>query len=524
MASEIDAHLQNDQLKGVIASDPSATNCLINHNAPEIRPHSPKLASRTPLQEAEVAGPSVEQNGPASLNSKPRNEPQKSDASAENGEANEQTRVYAKRYAMLGMFILLSASNAMQWIEYSIIAHIITEYYKVSYAAVDWTSMIYMLMYMLLIFPGSWFLDKYGLRVSVLIGAFGNCIGAWLKILSTAPDKFWLTFVAQTIVGSSQVFILGIPPRLAAVWFGPKQVSTACAAGVFGNQLGIAIGFILPPWLVHMSTPEAVAFDLSVLFLISAVANTFIFVFIVLFFSESPPIPPSMAQVHAIEQSLDSNFLKSIKQLVMSHNYMLLVVSYGINVGVFYAISTLLSQMVLAYHPNAQEETGTIGLLLVVSGMAGSIACGYILDKFHHYKMTTLTVYMFSFLGMLLFTFTLGWIDIWIVFVIACVLGFFMTGYLPLGFEFAAELTFPIAEGTTSGLLNGSSQIFGVLMTIGMGKVIYAMSIFWCNIMMSGFLLIGAFLTALIKSDLRRQNAHKNVQYTRSETQITASE
>ena len=52
-------------------------------------------------------------------------------------------------------------------------------------------------------------------------------------------DKFWLTFIAQTIVGSSQVFILGIPPRLAAVWFGPEQVSTACAAGVFGNQVHI---------------------------------------------------------------------------------------------------------------------------------------------------------------------------------------------------------------------------------------------------------------------------------------------
>lgn len=46
-----------------------------------------------------------------------------------------------------------------------------------------------------------------------------------------------------------------------------------------------------------------------------------------------------------------------------------------------------------------------------------------------------------------------------------------MTGYLPLGFEFAAELTFPIAEGTTSGLLNGSAQIFGIGMTYGMGKV-----------------------------------------------------
>ena len=36
---------------------------------------------------------------------------------------------------------------------------------------------------------------------------------------------------------------------------------------------------------------------------------------------------------------------------------------------------------------------------------------------------------------------------------------FFMTGYLPIGFEFAAELTFPAAEGTMSGLLNASAQV-----------------------------------------------------------------
>ena len=36
---------------------------------------------------------------------------------------------------------------------------------------------------------------------------------------------------------------------------------------------------------------------------------------------------------------------------------------------------------------------------------------------------------------------------------------FFMTGYLPVGFEFAAELTFPEPEGTSSGLLNASAQV-----------------------------------------------------------------
>lgn len=34
-----------------------------------------------------------------------------------------------------------------------------------------------------------------------------------------------------------QVFILSLPARLAAVWFGLDQVSSACSIGVFGNQV-----------------------------------------------------------------------------------------------------------------------------------------------------------------------------------------------------------------------------------------------------------------------------------------------
>ena len=62
-------------------------------------------------------------------------------------------------------------------------------------------------------------------------------IGAWLKCASVSEDRFMLLMVAQTVCSVSQVFILGMPARVAAVWFGPKQVSTATAIGVFGNQV-----------------------------------------------------------------------------------------------------------------------------------------------------------------------------------------------------------------------------------------------------------------------------------------------
>jgi FLVCR family feline leukemia virus subgroup C receptor-related protein len=76
-------------------------------------------------------------------------------------------------------------------------------------------------------------------------------------------------------------------------------------------------------------TTERISFDLNVLFLISAVCNSVIFVFIVLFFAEKPPLPPSIAQMQAIDQSVDNNFFASIKKLLGNMNYIILLLTYG---------------------------------------------------------------------------------------------------------------------------------------------------------------------------------------------------
>ncbi|PAV67718.1 hypothetical protein WR25_04230 [Diploscapter pachys] len=435
-------------------------------------------------------------------------------------------RVYFKRWFILLMFIFLSASNGAQWIEYSIIVTIVSEFYDVSATLIDWTSMIYMLTYIFFFIPAAWLLDKYGLRVSVLLGALGNAIGAWVKIMSTNPDGFWITFIGQTIVGTSQIFTLGIPPRLAAVWFGPDEVSTACAAGVFGNQLGIAVGFVTPPLLVHNGTKEDVARDLNVLFLASAVLNTVVLTFILCFFSSKPKVPPSLAQLtQQQEAAFDSNFWGTLKKLMTSKDFLLLFITYGINTGVFYAVSTLLAQIVLEFYPNEGETVGQIGLVIVVAGMAGSVVGGYCLDRFKKFKLITLIVYLCSFLAMLAFTLTLDLGSIAIVFANSLLLGFFMTGFLPIGFEFAAEITYPAAEGTMSGLLNASAQIFGIGLTMFMGWIIRSVGTFWANMIMSGFLVLGTIVTAMITEELRRQKAHEiQAHMPTSNTQLTTAD
>uniref|UniRef100_A0A1I7XFF5 Copper transporter n=1 Tax=Heterorhabditis bacteriophora TaxID=37862 RepID=A0A1I7XFF5_HETBA len=66
-------------------------------------------------------------------------------------------------------------------------------------------------------------------------------------------------------------------------------------------------------------------------------------------------------------------------------------------------------------------------------------------------------------------------------------------------------------------------QVFGILLTLLMGYVMHGVSIFWCNFIMSGILLIGTVLTTLITEDLKRQKAHDvQAHLPTSATQLTS--
>uniref|UniRef100_A0A672PPI3 Feline leukemia virus subgroup C cellular receptor 1 n=1 Tax=Sinocyclocheilus grahami TaxID=75366 RepID=A0A672PPI3_SINGR len=122
--------------------------------------------------------------------------------------------------------------------------------------------------------------------------------------------------------------------------------------------------------------------------------------------------------------------------------------------------------------------------------------------------LTTLIVYVLSFIGMVVFTFTLNLENLLVIFFTAGVLGFFMTGYLPIGFEFGVEITYPESEGTSSGLLNAFAQVFGIIFTLIQGQLTTDYGPLSGNIFLCAWILLGIVLTALIKSDLKRHGVN----------------
>ncbi|XP_017909246.1 PREDICTED: feline leukemia virus subgroup C receptor-related protein 2 [Capra hircus] len=327
-------------------------------------------------------------------------------------------KVSRRRWAVVLVFSCYSMCNAFQWIQYAAINNIFMHFYGVSAFAIDWLSMCYMVTYIPLLLPVAWLLEKFGLRTIALTGSALNSLGAWVKLGSLQPHLFPVTMLGQVICSVAQVFILGMPSRIASVWFGDDEVSTACSIAVLGNQL---------------------------------------------------------------------------------------LLSFGLNAGAFYALCTLLNRMVIFHYTGEGVIVGRIGLTIAVAGMLGTVISSIWLDRTKTYKETTLVLYIMTVVGMAGYTGTLNLGHLWIVYITAGIIGFSITGYLTLGFEFAVELTYPESEVVSSGLLNMSAQVFGIVFTISQGQIIDNYGTMPGNIFLCVFLTLGAVLTAFIKADLRRQ-------------------
>ena len=185
-----------------------------------------------------------------------------------------------------------------------------------------------------------------------------------------------------------------------------------------------------------------------------------------------------------------------------------LLIAYGIIVGIYYALSSLLTVTLLHHFENIDSDSGQIGLVIVVAGMFGSIIFGVVLDKTHAYKRLTLILCSFSFLGMVFYSIAMYSSNLSLIYISAGVLGFFMTGYLPVGFEFGVEMTYPESEGTSCGLLNASAKVFALTFTLGGEQLMAHFNDTLVHIMMGSALFICTILTVFIRFTQVRQKVN----------------
>ncbi|XP_065308961.2 choline/ethanolamine transporter FLVCR2-like [Dermacentor albipictus] len=415
----------------------------------------------------------------------------------------------SRRFYMLAIYCVASLVNGFQWIEYAIIASVIQDYYGVSEVAVAWTSLVYHIGCVTLALPSSWIMENMGLRASVILGAVGTSIGSCVKVFSVRPDRFGYVLIGQTFPAFSLAFIVAVPSRLASTWFRYEEVSTACSVGVLGSQVGIALGFFIPPYVVD---PNNVQMTLTTLCVAVAVVSVACLLVAIVAFEDKPEHPPSFCEMLNRYNERKPTFTEALSELMADRDFRLLLLSYGINTGAFYSISTLLNPVVMRYFPGEENFAGLLGVTIVVSGLLGSWAAGWVLDRTGKYKEVSVVTYAFSTLGLIAYTFVLSLRSRWLTGTACFFLGFFLAGYIPVGLQLGAEITYPLPEGTSASVLNMAAESFGFVLILSSSNVLGAYGDRVSNLALSALLLVGCACIVALRATLKRKLATLRVQ------------
>eukprot|EP01125_Pyxidicula_operculata_P017726 TRINITY_DN6242_c0_g1_i1.p1 TRINITY_DN6242_c0_g1~~TRINITY_DN6242_c0_g1_i1.p1 ORF type:complete len:391 (+),score=22.75 TRINITY_DN6242_c0_g1_i1:21-1193(+) len=376
-------------------------------------------------------------------------------------ESLPEFRTVFKRWIILGIFSFLSCTNAMVWNTFSPIATQSIIFFQTTSLGIDFFSLLYMIVYIPFVFLGTYLINKFSLRVGVMIGAWLNTFGTWLRygavMMPISPFyQYVVVMIGHGITAIAQTFILQIPPLIANNWFAPNERTLATSIGALWNQMGIAIGFLIAPLIVHTTA------DIPTLLLAMSVITTVPTILVTVWFQSKPevcPAPSGMVERHGLRESLII--------LTKNKSFILMFFAFGMSVGAFYALTTLLQQMgeVYSYTPT---ETGWLGFLIVVVGIAGAVVAGVVTDKTQKFKEILLIMYGGSFLCLVWFVFSITTKHQFIILAVCCsFLGFFLTALLPPSLESAVEVTYPVNEEVSSGLLMLSAQIFGIIFILG---------------------------------------------------------
>ncbi|PIK51349.1 putative major facilitator superfamily domain-containing protein 7 [Apostichopus japonicus] len=368
---------------------------------------------------------------------------------------------YPQRWFVLATVAVLNFSNAMAWINFAAITNFSAEYFNVTTDQINWLSIVYLVVTIPIGFVSIWVMDNLGIRSTILIGAWFNFVGIAVRCFSglsgiSDDARYPIVMTGQTIAAVAQPFLLFVPTKLAAVWFAEDQRAIANAIGSMSNPFGILMSFLISALLV--SEPDDIPLMLLI-YLIPAVIGVAMATFGVC--SNEPPTPPSAS---ADEEG--ESFYKGFLHCIKTPSFIILWIAFGARYGVFNAISTFLEQIVCPLG-HGDDFAGIVGALMLGCGLIGAFVAGLIVDKTHKFTPIMKFNFVFGAIGVVFLVVFSNFPEQGGGLAFGAVLfGTFGLALFPVALELGVECTYPIREGTSSGLLQISGQLQGIILIL----------------------------------------------------------
>lgn len=351
----------------------------------------------------------------------------------------EQYKVYGYRWVVLGVFMFINLTIQMLWITYAPITGPAAEFYGVSDLQIGLLAMTFMIAFIPLSIPVSWVIDTYGFRVAVGIGA--ALMGIFGLLRGFAGSNYTLVLWSTIGIAISQPFLLNAWTTIPAKWFPVDVRATMVGMVTLANLIGTALGMVLTPILVESMSIA----DVQLLFGGIAAFSSVLFILLAREAPPTPPCPPG--------QETRALMLDGLKHAFTIKPFWFYLIASFIGLGIFNGLTTWVEAIIRprGFTPN---DAGTLGALMIVGGLVGAIVLPALSDKQQKRQRFLMIAFVGAIPGLLGLTFAESSVSL---FGSAILLGFFLVSAMPIGMQYAAEITRPTPEGTSNGLI----QLFG---------------------------------------------------------------
>lgn len=374
----------------------------------------------------------------------------------------------AYRYVMLATIMLATVAIEIQWLTHAAVVRPAEVFYQgqfnqEAFLNIDFLAMVYMVAFLVMSFPASYIIDTYGIKTGISIGAL--LLGIFSLMKALFADNLTGVIIAQTGLAIAQPFLLNVVTAFTARWFPLFQRGMAAGLLALAQYIGIIIAMLVTPALVG-SDPDLPAYGsgfekmLWVYGIISLVAALSCLILV----RERPKGIKAESQERY-------PFFKGLSHIMRNRDMLLTMFLFLIGLGIFNAISSMTDS--IAAQAGVKDSDGLIGGLMLIGGILGAIIIPALSDKMRKRKPFILlciggmlpAVAGMAFAGQLANdadgAYTISLIS-------SFILGFFVMSAGPIGFQYAAEVSYPAPESASQGILLWVGQLTGMIFVAGM--------------------------------------------------------
>eukprot|EP00727_Mastigamoeba_balamuthi_P008861 m51a1_g4598 putative adenylate and guanylate cyclase catalytic domain protein (1092) ;mRNA; f:218422-225800 len=475
-----------------------------------------------------------------------------------------QFRPEGRRWLVLFVVCLFSFSQNLVCMTFSSVPRAAEAFFGISAAEVDMQLNWAAITYLVAALPVLWLLSRpRGLRLCLLVGSASALLGALLRVVPclfgsfAVRSRLWPLLDASSVangVGGPAVMSTG--SLLSATWFPDSERATATAIAVLAPSLSMAVSFLMGPALVHAPA------DFPRLVYIEAALGALQFVLVALFMRAGPASPPSASAAYArlrqraaekargparrgvsesepLLQVADgcasiqseaaltlapqgtagaaAGLYGDLRRLLGGWSVVVAMVSAGLQMCVFGAWSGCL-QLTLDSTLSV-GQIGWIGFSTTLAAIAGGCVGGRVVDALlrRHLKAAILFSLFGGFCGLCWFSLAApsvvdkdpllpaGPVSTGLS---ASAVGLFYGAMTPMYMELAAELSFPVSEDVSAGVISWLSNV-GLMVALFVAPRVPPS---WFNAGSAGLMVLSAALMvavreAYVRSDVGRPSS-----------------